>query len=248
MKEEEIDLMEDDEIEFVQMVREENGLPRIITVAAISQEELPGLDYVWTIRIPYEGDEVGLPSEDELNRLYSIEEQLVKEVGESAAFLGHIAFDGSIVVVFRSDSASPDEVKVKGETYQVFTREDAEWTWHEEYMVPTPLEYFISHNIDLKQTLTENGDNEDAVRPVDFACIFSTAEDRAAFLTAIAPFGYVLGEEGTWEDEDGDSWCEVMHETAIDDLSIAECCVFVDGLATEHEGMFDGWASAVVEA
>lgn len=240
-----------DELEFVVFQREEDGLPRLFSCVEVGKSQRPDLTYAWAIRLPYEAQANGFPAGNELGRVYKIEDQLTAPLERlGGVFMGHSIGSGGMTVIFRAPRPAPSEIEVKTgllrkDKFQVMVREDPNWEWHEEKFAPTQREFHVSRNRQLMDALEKQGDRHEVVRPVDFAAFFPSAADRDGFLAAIEPHGYRLNEEGKWEDEEGGYWCGLVHATAIDENTIADCCVLVENLARAHKGELDGWATPV---
>ncbi len=236
--------------DFIVYHREIDGLPYIFSCAKFGRAERPNLSHAWSIRLPYDAHENGFPAGKELGRVRKIEDQLTGSLEKiGGVFMGHSIGGAGMTVIFRAPRPAPSEIEVKTgllrkEKFQVMNREDPQWEWHVEKFAPTPREAQVSRNRQLMDALEKQGDRPEIVRPVDFAAFFPSAADRDAFLAAIEPHGYRLNEEGRWEDE-GSHWCGLVHTTAIDEDTIADCCVLVESLASAHKGEMDGWATPV---
>lgn len=55
----------------------------------------------------------------------------------------------------------------------------------------------------------------------------------------------MLSEQATWEDDDGQFWCELNKTTPITPSVLLPDCIFLSEAAEKHGGEFDGWACPV---
>lgn len=241
-----------DEAPFLQFVREVDGHPNFFTICAWTKSDLPRHDFALTIHVPFSPAEMGAPAAQRLKHTYKIEDGLehaLKSVG--GVHMGHVVTPRSTLVLFRSERPAPAEAEIKTgllkkEKVSISTREDRDWDWHNSEVRPTLKEVHLSRNMMLHHTLAEQGDNAQAVRPVDFTFCFSDAGRRQAGYAELQSLGYELNSEGMTE-SDGDYWMSVVADSNVEPDQMAERCVTLTEVAERHGGEFDGWACPVVK-
>jgi len=95
--------------------------------------------------------------------------------------------------------------------------------------------------------LEEGGDRKELPREVDFAAVFPSSTARNGFMEEQFAAGYHLGEEGTWEDDEGGHWCVIAKATTLERSALCESLAVLRASAERHGGDFDGWQSPVMK-
>jgi hypothetical protein len=241
-----------DDAPFLQFVRHLDGTPYVYTICSWDRSNLPRHTFALTIRVPFTQAELSLPAAQKLKHTYQIEDELEKSLKSIGAIhMGHVLSPTDALVVFRSERPAPATIDIKTgflkkETISIHTREDRDWIWHTSEVGASPREVQRSRFMSLHHTLNSHGDNEMALRPVDFTFGFSTPTDRAAALAELESHGYKLNSEGMWEPDPGSYWFSVVADFNVEPEQMADRCVFLDDIARRYRGEFDGWACPVV--
>lgn len=211
-----------------------------------------GRPYAITARLPYKMREDGLPMQGELSKVYDLEEAIQKALEpKGALFLGHVTYNGSMLVMFYGRESAPATVSVKVGLFKrveipLESRHDPNWDVFALEMKPTELEAEQMRNYQLLGVLREKGDDPNKAREVDFSARFPSSESRSQFLKAIEENGFfVRDDKALWEPEPGDFWCEFVLATSIEDEVIARHGLYLRELASSLGGEFDGWACHV---
>lgn len=233
-------------------VREESGLPKLITSVEAIPTEVASLDYVAVARFPFREKDNGLPVDGELSRVNKLEaaiEETLKPLG--AFFLGHITFKGAMQSAWLAGKGIPSEVALKTgllkkETIPLDVRHDPLHSWFFTELAPTPVEIESSRNRQLHQTLAEHNDSAEAVRQVDFWAYFQSERQRTAFVEAITANGYRLSKHSAAEGTHPFG-CEFAADSDVMPETMATRCAFLRKEALLQDGDFDGWACPVIK-
>ena len=243
------------EVEYILAQRTRDGLPLLVTAAALPTSVREARPNLLLARLPYRERPNGLPEGDELNRVSRMEDALnVVLVQVGAVHAGHLTGGGQMVAAWYGPSDAPKVVKIRTglltrKEVVLDCRSNADWLWYENELALTPLEYESNHNRDLLHKLSEMGDVSQKVRSVDFTFFFNEEARRQAMLDELLTLGYSLGVEGCWTAE-GHSQpygMTVCLETSIEDERIAQLCASLRTCAERHDADFDGWATPVVK-
>lgn len=221
--------------------------------------EYPFLAYI-TLAVQ-QSTEHGLPVEEEMQRLFAIEEALLFALapGGDTVFVGVCSQDAQRDFFFYT--ASPegwgDRIAAVMAGFLEYdwdcgTKEDPEWECYFEYLYPSVYEMQAIQNNHVLEQLNENGDDGSAPRPVDHWVLFPTREGCDAFCAKAKTQGYTVEEiEERLDPEEGDDEPEgefqvrLSHEIApenIDQYNMA----LID-LAIECDGEYDGWETSIVK-
>jgi regulator of RNase E activity RraB len=241
------------EPEYVLFTRTERGEPRVITARIPLPEEREKLPYAMTASLPYRSQPNGLPVTGELSRVTDLEQKVGAAIAaRGAIYFGHITGGGQMRVFYYGPGAIEETITVKKGLLQkdevkLESRQDPTWAVFGANLEPSPLEHEESRNLQLMQTLKQQGDNFAIPRPVDFSAFFDSAEAREAFLSEVEKQGFALGAGGKWQSEDGQFWCELVKTTSVEPNVIAQETLYLRETAQKHGGTFDGWATPVAK-
>lgn len=239
------------EREFCIYDRLEGGLPKIVMFTPTTAQERASLSHAIVARLPFTAQPNGLPATGELQRVGEIEDKLDQELQALGALhIGHVTFNGSMLVLFYAPRPAPASLTVKLSLFKkaeipLESRVDQDWQVFELEMAPTEMEQQVINNQNLLQVLAEKGDDASKVREVDFAARFGAEADRNAFLTSLPQIANFVKVNETWEPEPTDFWCEFVISTSIERHTIATVCLELQKLAQANRGEFDGWACHV---
>lgn len=253
-----MNLNNSDQQEWVAVTRVRRGSAAVQSVALIGRSEREGLDTLATVQIAYDARPDGLPTQAGFKLTEEFEDQAVPLLeGAGAIYVGRIKVDGVSTLYFYGPAEGlPKEITVskqswfskKREAHTVESRPDPMWTFYEQELKPTPLEYEIARSRPLHKALGDHGDRHSTPRPVDFTFLFPSEEGRAAFLSEMAERQVFLNGEGAWENFEGNGWpywCSLVLTTPVDPPTIGQICADFRALARSHEGDLDGWACPV---
>ncbi len=226
-----------------------DDLPVLIQCASIEPGERFSRPWAASVVLPYKQNDVGLPTDGELQRVGKIEEQLDQSLkATGAVHVGHLTGAGAMRVVFYSQSQGSPSVLVKTgllkkENIALDWRHDPSWSLYEMQLQPTAFEAMLDRFRDLWFKLYQLGDNPELPRDVDFAAFFPSAERRTAFVAEAGSNGFSFRDQTP--EHDGQFWCEATKFIPIAPEAIVPECIFIDETARRHGGEFDGWACHV---
>lgn len=233
---------------FVNLVFDTSGGKGVILAARVPIGLRSELPYCWMFDFPFEPGPNGTPARPEYDRIMKLEHaaQEALETGQTV-FVGHAIANGHMTSLFYSTLATAQPIEVKTGLFkkariEPTVRHDPEWSLHEEHLRSESLEFYSALYKELFAAFASQGDVATEPRTIDFATIHESQESRRAFLDEVSNEGYVLSEQGTWEDEDGDFWSELNMESAITPAEILPKVRYLTQTAEKHGGKFDGWA------
>ncbi len=241
--------MEIEEIDgtFCAFPRTVDGDLHVVMAASVDPSLRSRYPYAITFLIRYAPSPNGLPTMPELNRLNNIEDKLGAALtSPQVIHVGHVTGAARCKIVFYSaaEIVGPITVKtsfLKKETFQAECRHDPNWTIYEAELEPTLMERETALNEPVLEKLEEHGDDLTKARKVDFAAHFPNPGQRAEFVAYMNAEGFSAGEQGSWEPEPGDYWCDFTKQMPVDLESICLVTGTLRKKAAELGGEFDGW-------
>ena len=240
------------ERQYTLFIRHESGMPKLVTTAHWTFDDLKGRPFALVAHIPYNAKPNGLPQDGQLNEAIAIEDEIIKSLQPyNALHMGHITYNGSLRAIFHASEPSPQTLTIRKGLFGKITvpidcREDRELTLIDLELKPTPLEAEESRNRQLLQLLASKGDIASKPRPVDFAAKFPSADKREAFVSAVAAEGYLPSPKPYWEPGPGSFWCELVKTTTLEPNVIGHACLYLREQARSVGGEFDGWQTSIM--
>lgn len=239
------------EVEYALANRTRDGMPLLVTVAALPTTVRENRPNLLIARLPYKERPNGLPAGNELNRVGRLEEALsVSLVQKGAVHVGHFTGGGQMVAAWYGPTGIPTTHWVRTgllsrQEIVLESRADGAWLWYDNELSLSPYEHEASRNCALLEKLSQMGDVASRVRPVDFTFFFDEEAQRQVMLSELLAEGFRIGEEGCWT-SDGHSQpygMTVCLDTSIEEETIARICASLRVRAEGHQADFDGWAT-----
>lgn len=221
--------------------------------------------YRWRIGVTLSfesGREDGFPSNELADTLNRSEDLFIAALSESlsAVNVGRLTRARRRDVYFYAPSSDGADAEIQKaasaaglSVSDIRIEEDEDWSGYFEFLCPGPAETQWINNDMLIRQLEEAGDCLTAVRSVDHAADFPTAEDRAAFAASISALGFQLDSEDDNEptaDADDNEYpfsLSFSREHAVDLETANDVTIPLSELAAEHNGIYDGWATIIVK-
>lgn len=201
-------------------------------------------------------DENNFPTQEELKILNEIEDQMYAEVENAGAIFAAVvtsagAFDFYFYI---QDNLAEiqnicDRVMSGFPTYQYEFkhREDAEWEDYLEFLYPNRYAYQAIMNRNVIHQLSENGDNPDAIRPIDHWLYFATEEEQKGFITEVTQQGFALQSSDKLDDKEYPFQVYVIKENTTHLEAINNDVWDLMDLADKFGGYYDGWGCNIVQ-
>ncbi|MDX2132038.1 MAG: DUF695 domain-containing protein [Planctomycetota bacterium] len=206
------------------------------------------------VRVPFaEPGEDGMGSQDERDALHDAEESL----GEAIAAYGvlHVATVRGAGVLdlwyYSSTEAAthigPAAKRAMGErAVEVGSQDDPEWSQYGA-MFPPPEAFGQYLDWMLIETLESKGDRLEQERPVDHGVYLPTKEAAAAVERDAARAGFEVTDRGVEEGDEAAYFLQLTRTHAVTMDVVQEMRAMLTEMVESHDGVYDGWATAVVE-
>ncbi|MCO5170683.1 MAG: DUF695 domain-containing protein [Planctomycetes bacterium] len=195
--------------------------------------------------------EDGLNTADERPLLDAIEDQLEAALtAEGATYVGRATFGGARRHYFYATSTACLEPSLRrlrdeftGRAIEGGGFEDPAWRQYFEFLYPNELAWVYITDRRVIDTLNAEGDDGQVARTIDHWAYFARAEDRGAFA---ARLGDTFQVNGRGDDVEGDRPFTLRFSHHGAPASIHSITYRLHGLATEHDGEYDGWECEIV--
>jgi hypothetical protein len=238
---------------LVTFMRSNAGFLATVSVRRNVLELRATYPYLLCLAVPYRAKETGLPyNGNAANHVYKIEDLINKMSHPTWMWVGHVASNGQMVIMYMSQTPTVEPFTLKTgffkkETFQLAPPHEDAWAWYDLNAHPreTDTEYYKQMQIYFQ--LAAHGDNHAAERPVDFATVFPSVEQRSAFLAEIASLGFTPGQQGDLDPEADNYFCEVVKVTAIDFEVMTPLVEELLQIVVKHGGSYDGWGCPVAQ-
>lgn len=233
-----------------------DGRQGFATVDVNAAEESPveKLPLLMMLRLPFSepGDD-GLGDSEEADALTAIQDKVDAALTNAfkAKHVGRVRGDGAIDLWFylprHAQGKAEDMVEkiMDGRAYECGIGEDAEWSMYKESLYPTPDQVQWCCDQQLIQQFASNGNDIARARDVDFVAFMPDEARARAFAAAAGAEGFQTA--GISQDEESDElpfMVELTKRSTLEFDEIHPSTLCLIGLATEHDGVFDGWAAS----
>ena len=132
--------------------------------------------------------------------------------------------------------------------YEVFIDPDPNKSVYWDDLYPTDDDRQVMADMEVKRALSENGDDQDAERPIDHWAYFDNKKDAERFAKWSQLHGYLDVE--VFSQKDGllarTKWLVRMnHHGSVLLNDITHHTIKLSNGAREHSGVYDGWETQV---
>lgn len=194
----------------------------------------------------------GLSSQDEFETLMAIGDQVIPQItgAASAIFVGRNTTAGNRDFLFYVSDVSAFEAAATSAmklfpayTFEVGSREDAEWTVYRNFLYPAPDDMQRIQNRRVVINLEQNGDDPTRPREIDHWVYAPDRTKQQAIITHILSEGFALINAATTPDEQGNYSINFKRTDApsnIDDVTLP-----LFQRVTELGGDYDGWGCTI---
>ncbi len=194
--------------------------------------------------------EHGLAGQQDYEALLNLSETIEELSLDQAIFAGRKMGQGTNDYYFytRTKGAIDGQIKQAmtsrtGYRYEIGHRDDPKWAIYREFLYPGPYHQRVIKNSYVRQALQEAGDNPDTSRPIDHFAVFQSQADADKFSAAVKTMGHTPKRLPMAEDQSH------TVQIVIDGLpyDIDPLTYDLTQLAEQHSGVYDGWASPVMQ-
>lgn len=239
---------------YLQLVDDKPG-SIFVDLGIRSGVPLPDLSHMAYVRLYMKNPRSdGLSSSEEFDALTTIEDALERGLCSSAVvYVGRNTSNGCRDFYFYVSQPETWGRSVKdalaafsGYSYDIGTREDAEWSTYLNFLYPSDEDMQRIGNRSVCDSLDRNGDKLVAERPIDHWCYFSDEGSADAFVAEAGALGFQLQARQVRD------FAQYAHEVRVsrDDVPSYE---LIDAItlplfsaAKRNGGYYDGWECAAI--
>lgn len=208
--------------------------PHLVVVTAILQEP----------------NEQGMTTDEEAERLWKIEEWLVKLLAEAAGgtFVGRVTSEGTRAFYFYVSNPEPVPDKVDhafdqlpGYDYHVELDDDPEWEAYVDTLYPAPIDWQQIFDRQLVEQLIEAGDPLTVPREVAHYLYFNSPDGRDEFEGVVSPLGFQIADKAEQPDEEHPHALRITRQDPVVMDHIHNVTRDLLSHAAPLGGIYDGW-------
>lgn len=200
-------------------------------------------------------NEDGLVTQEELERIYQIEDVIVDELGKNGAiFMGNLKTNGLFEICFYSknienyqeiiDSVMKNYPEYK---YSISSKEDSSWNDYFSFLYPEKYEYRSIMNAKVITNLLNRGDNAELEREVDHWFYFKSNQNRELFIKEVSHLGYEVVSQDNLEEDEHPYKLYISHNNNILWDNVDNYVWELVELVEKYEGIYEGWNSDVTK-
>ncbi|MEO0469171.1 MAG: DUF695 domain-containing protein [Bacteroidota bacterium] len=201
-------------------------------------------------------NEYGLTTQGEAEVLYVLEDRLAEHMAENlgAVYVGRNTHHGSRTFYFYAKS-SVDVDAVVEEVMDSFTDHrytceavsDPEWTFYQQFLYPSHMEYQSILNRRVIEKLEAQGVALSESREVEHFLYFKSESSRSVFLERIKGENFQINQQYQSETNTELPFKLVLsRKDRMEPHTIDAVVMFLAQLAEECQGEYDGWGTGVV--
>lgn len=227
----------------------------MLDLALVSSAPLAARPWLLSIRLPLaEPRTDGLSANTEAEVLGKIEDALVRslEARCGALFVGRMTYRGVRDLFFYARKAdgldeAMAEVLAGFPKRRALSRKqhDPGWRHYLDVLYPGPLEWQWIKDRRVVDTLKEQGDRSDVLRPIDHHAFFDDEAAATAWAASVRTMGFEV-EVRRREDQPTEWTAHAVREDPAVLAHVHDIASRLYGLAEEHGGRYDGWGCSVV--
>ena len=201
--------------------------------------------------------EHGLGVEPDVNELWALEDNITAATTPAGfTYVGRLRNQGDWQLTFYGRGGREVELEElivahlsnSDRGYRVGSKEDGDWSYYEEFLLPDeePWQWILNRRV--VQQLAKSGDVHDKPRPVDHYVHFPDEAHRDKFLSAAQAQGFTAEAGVTQDSGDKPFSAHLVRNDAVELDHIHGVVMSVIELAEEHDGDYDGWGAPIAEA
>lgn len=200
-------------------------------------------------------DHHGMGSASEAAVLWPLEDRIVAAAARQLVYVGRLRNSGAWQLAFygraggeASLAAIVGAIDLGGRTADVGSKSDPDWSYYSGFLVPDPERRQWIEDRHLVETLVQHGDHLPAVREVNHWAYFPTAAARDAFVEDATERGFQLSSLPSGSGKELPFGANVDRDGSVELDSIHETVMMLVELTERHNGVYDGWETAVVRS
>ena len=201
------------------------------------------------VTVPYAGGVDWPDSQDEYDRLEQVEELLLDRVPEGFLFAGVLSAGFSRDFLFFGPRRLEQNQLESDSVSEVLVVDDPNWDLYTTKLLPTRAESRRTQDDEVIRAVSEHGDRNEIVRPVDHYLYFEAATDANRCSVALEDLSpvEVSHRPPMPEDELEDHCLHVVFDQSLDQPAFSEFVLRLEDLAESHNGTYDGWETPLAK-
>ena len=231
-----------------------NGMPAVFTANIEDLDVYHGkhLSKVVQFTVPYQGDEDGLPNEDEyeklINRLFKILAQLTAL--PNVFFAGHFICNHQAKMHFycEHDALLKETLQQLDFVSEINVQNDPNWDTYFDFLLASPLEMKLNATEEILSMLNSKGRNLSDTYLIEHTFHFDEEEKMFPFMDELTlgqvsfnTLKYSSQAIQTEEDEEPYFMVKLEQELSLDSNEIFQWVERFEKLAVEFSGDYIGW-------
>ncbi len=197
-----------------------------------------------------EPTEQGMTTDAEADRLWKMEEGLVRELSASAdaVFVGRVTSDGARSFYFYVSDPGPVPETTEhavdqfpGYDAHIDVDDDPNWSDYLETLYPAPVDWQQIFDRQLVEQLIEAGDPLTPAREVAHYLYFNSTDGREQFIEVVTPLGFDTSDRGEQQGEDYPFGVRITRPDPVVMDHIHNITRDLLSHAAPHGGIYDGW-------
>jgi uncharacterized protein (TIGR01619 family) len=224
-------------------------------------EEVNIKKYKWlfavkvTIKNP---TEQGFPGEQEDEQICEWEDELMERLNnEDIIQVGRLTTNGAREFFYYAKKEKQGKLidqhalavldKNGYETEISHIEEEEPWSFYSEFLYPDEYQFQQMSNRELVELLENENDDLEIPRKIEHWIEFETLDDLKAFERDIQKEGFTTENFEQQRNEDGTYSITISREDGVDFHLIDDVTVTIIAVAQQHNGVYDGWESPVIQ-
>ncbi|MEZ4223097.1 MAG: DUF695 domain-containing protein [Polyangiaceae bacterium] len=219
-------------------------------------QERPALDTLYYAGLQMlDPDDHGMGSTDDAKLLWALEDAITASAQEAGfTYVGRLRNHGDWQLTFYGaagkeetlEAVVVEALKDVERGYRIGSKEDPEWGYYHEFLVPDEERWRWIMDRRVVQQLEAQGDPLSVPREVDHFLFFPDADRRDAFAKEAAALGFrcnVLDPDETLERAFGLS---LHRDDGVELNYIHDLVMSLVEMAAPHDGDYDGWGCVLI--
>ncbi len=197
----------------------------------------------------------GMGGPEDAEALWALEDTITAQAKEAGlTYVGRLRNHGDWQLTFYGPSGKEErleeiivEALASGERgYRVGSKEDADWNYYEDFMLPDAERWQWIMDRRVVQQLESRGDPLDVPREVDHFIAFPDADKRDVYARAAEALGFRPSPANPDQAAELPFGISLHRDDAVNLNHIHEVVMTLSDLADEHGGDYDGWGCVLV--
>lgn len=212
------------------------------------------LRWLTIVRMTFEPQPSGMPSNEANKLLYAAEDLLHRDVSDRGGLqVGRVTVSGRREIFLYSATNDAEVFQAALERrfpdleVESFSREDSDWQVFFDLLYPGPLDFQRIHNQRVVRALTEHGDDPSIARKIDHFAYFPDPAARKSFRDELVERGFAVEYEEEGDKGDLRFGIAFRSHGPVDLSSVDQLTIPLFVRAEQLGGHYDGWGCEVTK-